>query len=178
MLSLQGSYTLSVAKDDHNGNRFSTPTNPFDLADEWAYSQYDQRHRLAVNAVASLPWDVQVAAIYFAGSPRTINVGTNLDPFRLGYTGRWMDAAGTTLPRNSERTTSDYKLDLRLAKKLQMGKVALQGIVEVFNVFNTANNDRGTYGTNFFSTTYLQPSSSTSLFYQPRQVQLGFRVSY
>jgi hypothetical protein len=34
------------------------------------------------------------------------------------------------------------------------------------------------YGTNVFSKTYLQPASSTNLFYQPRQVQLGFRISY
>ena len=34
------------------------------------------------------------------------------------------------------------------------------------------------YGTNPFAMTYLQPSSSTNLFYQPRQVQLGFRVTY
>jgi Carboxypeptidase regulatory-like domain/TonB dependent receptor len=177
-ISVQASYTLSVAKDDHNGNRFTTPNNPFNLADEWAYSQYDQRHRLATNALVTLPWDVQVSAIYFVGSPRTIPVNTNLDPFRLGYTGRWLDATGRTLPRNSERTTSDYKLDLRLSKKVQVGRVAFQGLADVFNVFNTRNNDRATYGTNVFSTTYLQPSSSTSLFYQPRQVQLGFRITY
>jgi hypothetical protein len=28
------------------------------------------------------------------------------------------------------------------------------------------------------SLTYLQPANSTEVFYQPRQVQLGFRVTY
>ena len=52
----------------------------------------------------------------------------------------------------------------------------LQGILEAFNVLNTQNltGFNGVFG----SLTYLQPASSTDLFYPPRQVQLGFRVSY
>ena len=58
----------------------------------------DQRHRVIVNAVSTLPYGIQASAIYFVGSPRTINVGTNLDPFGLGYNGRWLDATGRRLP--------------------------------------------------------------------------------
>ncbi len=118
------------------------------------------------------------------GSPRTINVGTNLDPFGLGYSGRWLESpsqcpcVGLTIPRDSQRTVGyDKKLDLRLSKSVKVqGRVTLQGVVDAFNVLN-ARNLTG-YGTNVFSKTYLQPSSSTNLFYQPRQVQLGFRISY
>jgi len=49
-------------------------------------------------------------------------------------------------------------------------------MVDVFNALNIKNATG--YATNYFSKTYLQPSSSTNLFYQPRQVQLGFRLSY
>jgi len=49
-------------------------------------------------------------------------------------------------------------------------------VLDAFNILNTENLTN--YGTNVFSKTYLQPASSTNLFYQPRQVQLGFRVSY
>lgn len=176
--SFQVSYTLSVTKDNHDGNRGSTPTNPFSIDQEYTYSSADQRHRFVANGLVTLPYDVQLAAILFAGSPRTINVNTNLDPFGLGYTSRWLDATGRILPRNSQRTDSDLKVDLRVAKTVKAGRVSLQGIVEVFNVFNIENHDRGTYSRNYFSTTYLQPSSSTDLFYQPRQVQLGFRITY
>jgi hypothetical protein len=177
--SFQASYTLSVTKDNHNSNRGgSTPTNPFDLDKEYTYSGSDQRHRFVLNGLVTLPYDIQVAGIFFAGSPRTIDVGTTLDPFGLGYTSRWLDASGRILPRNSERTDSDYKLDLRLARTFAVGRVRVQGIAEVFNVFNRENHDRSTYGTNYFGRTYLQPSTSTNLFYQPRQIQLGFRVSY
>ena len=122
------------------------------------------------------PWGIQVATIFFAGSTRPINVGTTLDPFGSG-TGRWLDATGRTVPRNSERTTkNDYKLDLRLAKTFNTGKVRLQGIFEGFNVLNTKNLTN--FGRIVGTATYLQPASSTEVFYQPRQFQFAFRVSF
>jgi len=175
-----GSYTLSWTYSDHESNRFDNVTNPFNLADEWSFSESDQRHRFIVNAVTQLPWDFQVAAIFFAGSKRPINTRTNLDPFGLGYTGRWLDATGRTIGRYSERTAkNDYKLDLRISKTvrtLRDGRMRLQGIVEGFNVLNTENftNFNGVFG----ARTYLQPANSTMIFYQPRQVQLGFRITY
>ena len=91
-------------------------------------------------ASSQLPWDFQVAAIFFVGSPRPINTRTNLDPFGSGA-GRWLDATGRTIARNSERTQkNDYKLDLRLSKNVHVvGRVRLQGIIEAFNILNTKN---------------------------------------
>ena len=134
--------------------------------------------------MTSLPFDIQASAIYFLGSPRVINVVTSNDPFGLGYTGRWLETAaqcpctGATVPRDSQRTIGyDKKLDLRLSKSIKMrGHVTAQGVLDAFNVLNTRNVTN--YVTNVFSRTYLQPASSTNLFYQPRQVQLGFRISY
>lgn len=174
---LSGSYTLSWTYSDHESNRFDGVTNPFNVADEWSFSSSDQRHRFIVNGVTFLPWDFQAAAIFFAGSKRPIEVSTTQDPFRLGYTGRWLDATGRTIPRNSERTAkNDYKLDLRVSKSVRVRHVRLQGIVEAFNVLNTKNvtNYNGSVG----SLTYLQPGNSTDGFYQPRQFQFGFRVNY
>jgi hypothetical protein len=173
---VSGSYTLSWTHSDHESNRFDGVTNPFNLADEWSFSASDQRHRAIVNGVSRLPWDFQVAAIFFVGSPRTINTRTTLDPFGSG-TGRWLDATGRTIGRNSERTPkNDYKLDLRVSKNVVVGRVRLQGIFEAFNILNIENltNYNGVFGSN----TYLQPASSTDIFYQPRQLQFGFRVTY
>jgi hypothetical protein len=110
--------------------------------------------------------------------------GTNLDPFGLGYSGRWLESpaqcpcTGATVARDSERTVGyDRKLDIRLSKSFRLqGHVKAQGVLDAFNILNTRNVT--SYVTNVFSKTYLQPASSTSLFYQPRQVQLGFRISY
>src|SRR5207244_11179739 len=105
-----GSYTLSRTYDNHNGNRGGTPTNWFNLADEYTSASSDQRHRIAANAVVSLPSQVPFAAIVFVGSPRVIAPVTSLDPFGLGYTGRWLESpsqcpcVGSTVPRDSQRT--------------------------------------------------------------------------
>jgi hypothetical protein len=174
---VSGSYTLSWTYSDHESNRFDGVTNPFNLDDEWSFSASDQRHRVATNTATQLPWGVQVATIFFAGSKRPINTRTTLDPFGSGA-GRWLDATGRVVPRNSERTTAnDYKLDLRLSKTFALaGRLRLQGIFEGFNILNTRNL------TNFngivTATTYLQPASSTEVFYQPRQLQFAFRVTY
>jgi hypothetical protein len=172
----QGSYTLSWTYDDHNGNRFDGVNNPFNLADEYSISGADQRHRFTVNGIAHLPGDVTFSTIFFAASTRPIDIRSSLDPFRSGAR-RWLDATGRTLPRYGERTQkNDYKLDVRLAKKVRTGRISIEAIADAFNVFNTKNFTN--YGTNFQSRTYLQPASSTNLFYQPRQVQLGLRVAY
>ena len=144
----------------------------------------------------SLPFHVNASAIFFVGSPRIISPSTNLDPFVLGYNGRWLEGAsqcpcvGKTVARNSARTGNfvwsdgtpgsgwDRKLDLRFSKSVKLQHTTLQGIVDIFNALNTRNANAMGYTTNYFATTYLRPSSSTNLFYQPRQVQLGFRVSY
>jgi hypothetical protein len=173
---LQGTYTLSWAKGHTAANRFGTVTNPFNLDDEYSFLTTDQRHRGVVNGIAHLPWQFQFSAIFFAGSPKPLNITTNRDPFRSG-TGRWLDAEGNVLPKNGERMTkSDYKLDLRLTKNLRLGRTNIQGVVDVFNALNTEN--WGSYGTSFGTTTYLQPQSTTNLFYQPRQVQFGARVTF
>ena len=153
--------------------------NPFNLEDEYAVAQNDQRHRLVSNATAYLPWDINVSAILFVGSPRPINIGTSLDPFGSG-TGRWLNANGDVLPKNGARALYwDKKLDLRVVKTVQIrSRANLQGMVDVFNVFNTANYDPSQYGSQFGTRTYLQPAFSSNLFYQPRMLQVGIRVTY
>ena len=60
-----------------------------------------------------------------------------------------------------------------------MAKYQVDGVDVTNQVFNALNIKSATgYTLNYFSRTYLQPSSSTNLFYQPRQIQFGFRVSY
>ena len=59
---------------------------------------------------------------------------------------------------------------------MKVQHVTLQGVLDVFNAFNIKNATG--YTTNYFANTYLKPSTSTNLFYQPRQIQLGFRISY
>ncbi len=136
-LTFSASYTLSKTFDNHG----EQPRRHADQLFQHRRRLHLSRRPISVIGSSGmscllLPWDVQVAAIYFAGSPRPINVGTNRDPFRLGYNGRWLElpancpCTGAVIPRNSERTTSDYKLDLRASKTFRVKNMSFQGVVD------------------------------------------------
>jgi len=75
-------------------------------------------------------------------------------------------------------------VDLRVQRRFPLGgRAGIDGILELFNVFNHAN--FGSYsGTAFGSSggevsrTYQQPSQNANLAYAPRMLQLGFRVAF
>src|SRR5262249_60051618 len=141
--------TLSRTYDNHNGNRGGTPTNWYNLDDEYTYAGSDQRHRFIANAVVTLPYRVQAAAVFFVGSPRPIGPSSNLDPFGLGFTGRWLESpsqcpcVGLTVPRNSVRTGNfswsdgsagtgwDRKVDLRFAKSVKYQHATFQAMLDL-----------------------------------------------
>lgn len=178
-LKASANYTLAWTKVSTDTDRFGAVNNPFNVEDEFARSTKDQRHRFVLAFMSSLPWDINLSGILLAGSDYPVDIQTNRDPFRLGYTGRWLDSTGAVLPKNGARTgQSDFKLDLRLSKAVQAGPVRFEGIVDVLNVLNTENFNAASYGNIFGTPRYLQPGASGLLFYQPRSVQLGLRVSH
>ena len=117
-----------------------------------------------------------MSAIWFSGSPKPLNIATSLNPFRTGGT-RWLDAQGHVLPKNGERGLSwDNKLDIRLVKNVRVGRVNAQAMADVFNVLGITN--YGSYGLTFGTAQYLKPAFTSNNFYQPRMMQVGFRVTY
>jgi hypothetical protein len=70
-------------------------------------------------------------------------------------------------------------VDLRLVKNFRItGRATVQGMLDVFNIFNTANYNPTSYGAVFGTSTYLKPGFSSTLFYQPQMAQVGVRVIY
>ena len=61
---------------------------------------------------------------------------------------------------------------------MKLRGVSLQGIAEVFNLFNRRHYDPGAYGNRIGTSTFLQPGSSTTPFFQPREMQLAFRINF
>ncbi len=179
-VEFQGSYTLSWTKDSTDANRFGTVNNPFNIGNEYAVAANDQRHRFVGNVTGYLPFGIDASAILFVGSPEPINIVTSLDPFGLGITtGRWLDAQGDVLPKNGALAQWTKKVDLRLVKEFPLlGRARVQGMLDIFNVFNTPNYDPTTYGAVYGTATYLQPAYSSNLFYQPRMLQIGARITY
>ena len=150
-------YTWSHARDSAS-DFDEQPQNPYALADEWADSRYDERHRLAVSALFDLPvgeeedrklgevpnaWvrafsHIEVAPILTVGSGHPVNVTTGGDDNRSGafpFASRPL-----TVGRNWWRLPASATLDLRLLKYFNIkphGKLDL--VIEAFNVLNRTN---------------------------------------
>jgi hypothetical protein len=70
-----------------------------------------------------------------------------------------------------------HRVDVRLQKRFPLGgRAAVDGILEVFNAFNHEN--FGSYTTAESNRNYGQPSFNPNVAYQPRMLQLGFRVAF
>lgn len=191
-------YLISRNKDDFN-DVFDFPSNNFNLADEYADSVFDQRHRFTANWVAKLPWDITFSGLFFASSGRkaAVTVG-GLDLFATAPEARGRNALptcglnprfdpgcrvlgvpnGERVPRNAFRTASTYRMDMRLARVFKFGIHSIEPGIEVFNMFNRNNLDPTRYNTNLGSAAFGTPGRSSNQVYLPRQIQLGIRYAF
>jgi hypothetical protein len=180
-------YTLSRSEtcDPHHpsvGDDFPVAVPP-DLGGECglggsgSYGAPDQRHRAVFNGIWSLPYDFQLSGLYFYGSGQryvTIYGGDLRDTG--GYSSR-LRPNGTIVPRNNFVGDPIHRVDLRVQKTFRLfGTARLEGIVEVFNLFNHDN--YGSYTTNEASAAYGTPNRTLTVEYMPRMFQLGFRFAF
>jgi hypothetical protein len=81
------------------------------------------------------------------------------------------------VPRNNLVGDPIHRVDLRLQRRFPLvGSAAIDGMLELFNVFNHANYER--YVTTEVSRNYGQPAQSRNVAFAPRTVQLGFRLTF
>jgi hypothetical protein len=83
---------------------------------------------------------------------------------------------GTIVPRNGFVGRPIHRVDMRLQKRFAMGRARLEGLLEMFNLFNHEN--YGSYVTNEASGSYGRPSANSNVAYQPRILQLGLRFAF
>jgi hypothetical protein len=138
-------------------------------------------HRAVVNGIWDLGAGFQLSGIYFFGSGERFWVDTGGDRRDEGGTSNTSEfrlrADGSILPRNSLVGKPIHKVDLRLQKRLPLvGRVAIDGMLEVFNLFNHEN--YGTYVVNESNANFGQPAFSANQQYFPRVVQFGFRTTF
>jgi hypothetical protein len=142
----------------------------------------DQRHRAVVNGIWDVGYGVQLSGIYFYGSGerRRTNFGSDLrdEGGTVGIIGSArLRRDGTIIPRTGLVGDPIHRVDMRLQKRVSLGgHRQIEGLLEVFNVFNHAN--YGSYTINESNANYGKPSSNDNLAYQPRMVQLGFRTTF
>ena len=172
----QVAYTLSKAMNYGDDPAFgSGRSDQFTLAPDWGPSSNDRRHTLVVNGSVNLPYDFQLSGIVNGGSGYVI-LGTRVSE-DLNGDGLFNDRPAG-VGRNSFRSDPTVKTDMRVTKTVRMNRMTLQGIVEVFNVFNRRNYDPSAYGNRIGTSAFLQPGSSTTPYFQPRELQLAFRINF
>jgi hypothetical protein len=122
-----------------------------------------------------------MSGIYFFGSGTRYVTTTGVDRRNEGVGGAApslrLRADGSIMPRNALAGDPIHRVDMRIQKRFPIvGRVAIDGIVEVFNLFNHKN--YGSYVVNESNARYGQPSFNANVAYQPRMMQLGFRATF
>jgi hypothetical protein len=140
----------------------------------------DQRHRAVLNGVWDVGYGFQMSGIYFYGSGERFATNTGVDRRGEGANAASelrLRADGTIIPRAVILGKPIHRFDARLQKRLALGaRLTLDGLFEVYNVFNHVN--YGSYTTNESNARFGQPSFNGNVAYQPRMLQLGFRVAF
>jgi hypothetical protein len=149
------------------------------LVEEW-YDMGAQHHRLTFNGIWQLPYAFQVSGLYIFGDNGLATPITGLDVLAtgsttLGGTTR-VRQNGTLIERNSFDRDSLSRLDMRLQRRFTFGRVSLDGMMEVFNLFNRAN--YGTWVENESNARFGQPSDNPNIAFKPRVLQFGFRTAF
>ena len=190
------SYTLLLFQHDDTTNFQYQGDNPFNPEAEWARSTEFQRHTLRLNGIWRTIWDISLSGAYLYGSGNYYQTNFAANPFGHGGTTRYVTAPttvseavadrfdgptsfaiGDVVPRNALAGLALHRVDLRMSKDINLpGGVRLTGIAEVFNAFNHEN--YGAYNGQVNSTTFGEPRQNLLNAYQPRVMQLAFRVGF
>jgi hypothetical protein len=196
--SFQGgaTYTRTLRKNDDTTGFGIQADNQFNMDGNYSQSADFQRDTLRANGILDLPYHVALSASFLYGSGAHYNATLSGKPFNKPGTNRlnvgapivipaavldrWEGPAvintNSVWPRNALRGLPLHKVDMRLSRTTKLGHSSVTGLVEVFNVFNTAN--YGSYNTQLDSASFGQPVASSGNAYVPREAQLGIRLEF
>jgi hypothetical protein len=149
-----------------------------DIGGIYGLAATEQRHRATFNGIWDAGWGIQLSGLYFFGSGERFSTSWGGDLRNMGAasTGR-LRADGQLTPRNNLVGEPIHRVDMRLMKRQRIvGRMTIDGMVEVFNLFNHEN--YGSYTTLESNAAYGRPSFNANVAYQPRIVQFGFRFAF
>ena len=150
-----------------------------DISENDWYVTGDQRHRVTFNGIWEMPHGFQLSGLYIFGDNGFATAQAGQDNRSIGVTTGRLRANGTVIPRNGIDLPSIHRMDMRLQRRFALGgKVKIDGIFEMYNVFNHTNYDPTGIVVNERNARYGLPASSTTLAYQPRMLQFGFRTQF
>ena len=183
-LSLAAHYTYADAEDDHIDWARSQPQDPLDIDSERGPTIHVPRHKMVLSAVWTSrsqsavwwkrDWTVAVIGDYASGLPYNELAG-----FDRNQNGDAFSDRPEGVGRNGRTLPESINVDLRLARQFRFGRAAVEGIVEVFNLFDRknvleVNNVR-------YKSSQLEPNpdfGERTRVADPRRVQLGARLTF
>jgi len=150
-----------------------------DLDAEWSLSDRDQTHRLNGWLLAKLPGGVDLNARYSFRSAQPKSVYYNDAECAEGCDALTpqdrINSDGSVTKRNLGRKDNAFSsLDLRLSREFHTGKVMVEPVLEVFNLFNSRNLRRPEVTNLIFNFDGSVQSGAGD----PVQVQLGVRARF
>jgi hypothetical protein len=145
-----------------------------DLGGEWGLSADDQRHRAVFNGIWQVGRGFQVSGLHYLGAGIRLagSYGGDLRNISATTGSARLRPDGTIVPRNALIAPPQNRTDLRVQQRIALhGRASIDGIAEVFDIFNRPNWGIGTVESN--TVQYLQHVSA-----QTRTMQFGFRLTF
>jgi hypothetical protein len=185
------SYTYSKALDDVGEFFFSSPINNFDVWQDWARSDDDQRHRLVFDGTihsamgpARTNWErlshgFQLTGMLQYYSPLPFNIVTGATTIQ-GTTARPV-LNGGYIGRNLGTGFDFFSINARLSRAFSITEhLRLQALAEAFNTLNHRNNliPNGTFGSGLYPLAPLPTFGQPTAVGDPRTFQLALRVMF
>ena len=185
------SYTYSKALDDVGEFFFSSPINNFNVWQDWARSDDDQRHRLVFDGTIHSPmgpartnWErfshgFQLTGMLQYYSPLPFNVVTGATTIQ-GTTAR-PAANGGYIGRNLGTGFDVFSMNARVSRTFTINeRFHLQAIAEGFNTLNHRNNliPNGTFGSGLYPVAPLPTFGQPTAVSDPRTLQLALRITF
>jgi hypothetical protein len=185
------SYTYSKALDNVGEFFFSSPIDNFNIWQDYARSDDDQRHRVVFDGTIQSPvrdakslWQrvsrgLQLGGMlqYYSALPFNVTAGTTTIQ---GTTARPV-VNGNFISRNAGSGFDFVNVNARLSRIFQVSeRVRVQAMAEAFNLMNHVNGIalNGTFGAGSYPTNPLPTFKQITAVADPRTLQLALRVSF
>jgi hypothetical protein len=183
-LEIAGYYTYAVAEDDSTDWSEGQPQDPLNVAADRGPTLHVPRQKVVVSAVESMvgragawwarDWTVALIADFMAGLPYNELAG-----FDRNQNGDPLSDRPAGVGRNSRSLPAFFDVELRIARQIHVRRAAIEGIVEVFNLFNRknvleVNNVR-------YASSNLDPNpdfGKVTRTSDPRRIQVGARLTF
>ena len=159
-------YTLSWFYDQESQPVSGRTLVPFTVQDDlggrgsYGLAATDQRHRAVFNGIWEVGHGFQVSGLHYLGAGIRSATSYGGDVRLTGGTfSARLRPDGTIVPRNAYIQPAQNRTDIRVQQRIPLsGRVSIDGIAEVFNVFNRPNY---TIDTVESSATYLHAGHGT-----------------